>query len=46
MICQKCKMTEMRVEKVEDNIVYYLCLKCGSESTKRISEIESKESSE
>lgn len=39
MNCPKCKMVEMRVEKVVDNQIYYKCKKCGEEEIVNINEI-------
>ena len=40
MECPECKMVEMRVEKVEDGFIHYVCRKCGEEVIKSIEEVE------
>ncbi len=36
MQCSKCRLVEMRVEKVENNIVTLKCPKCGQEEQTEI----------
>lgn len=31
MNCPECELLEMRVEKVENNEMYYKCKRCGKE---------------
>lgn len=38
MLCDNCKIIEMRVEKVECNIATHTCKKCGYTVTKEIPE--------
>lgn len=40
MNCPKCKLIEMRVEKVIDNEIHYKCKQCGEETVKKIEELE------
>lgn len=40
MICNKCKMTEMKVEKVKDNRMFFKCRQCGNEIEKTIDEVQ------
>ena len=40
MECPECKLVEMRVDKVEDDLIYFVCKKCGKEITKTIEEVE------
>lgn len=39
MLCDKCKMTDMKVEKVEDNKMYFKCRCCGNEKEKTVEEV-------
>ena len=43
MNCPKCKLVEMRVDRVEDNVIHYKCKKCGKEETKLVEELENKD---
>lgn len=45
MNCPKCKIIEMRVEKVEDDIIHYKCKNCGEEEKIDIKELEKNEKS-
>ena len=36
MDCPECKIVDMRVDKVEGDIYYFKCPKCGHEETKEI----------
>lgn len=40
MNCPKCQIIEMRVEKVEDNIIHYKCKNCGKEEIIDAKELE------
>lgn len=43
MNCPKCQLIEMRVDKVEDEKIYYKCKSCGKQEIVNISELEKKE---
>lgn len=43
MNCPKCQIIEMRVDRVEDNVIHYRCKKCGNEETITQEELENKE---
>ena len=38
MKCPQCRIVEMMVEKIEDNIVTYKCKKCGKVITEPLQE--------
>lgn len=40
MECPQCKIIDMRVEKVENNVIHYVCKKCGETLDKTIEELE------
>lgn len=42
MQCSECEL-EMRVDKVEEGVIYYECKKCGKQFTKTIKELEEEE---
>ena len=41
MMCPKCTMVEMRVDKVQDNQMYFVCKKCGETKVVNIEDLES-----
>ena len=43
MNCPKCELIEMRVNKVENDKMYYQCKNCGEERVVDIKEIEQEE---
>ena len=43
MLCPQCKMVEMRVEKVENNVIYLKCKKCGTETSVSVEELENQD---
>lgn len=43
MNCPKCQLLEMRVNKVEDEKIYYECKNCGKTEVIEISELENKD---
>lgn len=40
MNCAKCQLIEMRVDKVKDGQIYYVCKNCGREEIVSIQELE------
>lgn len=40
MLCSKCKIVEMKMDKVEDNKMYFKCKRCGNEAEKTIEEMQ------
>ena len=40
MVCPDCQLIEMRLERVEDDVFYFKCKKCGKEITKKTEELE------
>lgn len=40
MNCPKCQLLEMRVDKVLDNEIHYICKSCGEKVIKSIEELE------
>lgn len=40
MMCPKCTMVEMRVDKVQDNQMYFVCKKCGETKVVNIEDLE------
>lgn len=46
MNCPKCQLIEMRVNKVIDNQIHYVCKNCGKEVTKNIEELEKENNTE
>ncbi len=40
MECPNCKLVEMRVDKVQEDKIHYVCKKCGKEVIKDIKELE------
>lgn len=40
MICNKCGMIEMKVDKVENNKMFFKCKQCGNEIEKTIEEVQ------
>lgn len=42
MNCPKCKLLEMRVERVENDTIYYKCKKCGKEEILKINDLKEK----
>lgn len=36
MKCKQCRLVEMVIEKVEDNVITHKCRKCGSEYKEEI----------
>lgn len=45
MKCSQCKIVEMQVLEVKDNLILHKCKRCGNEQTQTIEELE-KESKE
>lgn len=43
MNCPKCELLEMRVDKVLNEEIHYVCKNCGKEEIKKIEELEIKE---
>ena len=43
MNCPKCLLLEMRVDRVEDNKMYYKCKNCGTEEVVELPEDEEKD---
>lgn len=43
MNCPKCQLIEMRVNKVEDEKIYYECKSCGEQKVIDTAELEEKE---
>jgi len=39
MLCSKCKIIEMKMNRVEDNKMYFKCKRCGNEEEKIIEEV-------
>lgn len=46
MNCPKCQLIEMRVDKVIDDEIYYVCKNCGEEVVKSVEELEKENSKE
>lgn len=46
MNCPKCQLLEMRVDKVKDEQVYYVCKNCGREEIVSIQQLNEDESQE
>lgn len=44
MECPECKIVEMRVDRVEDEVMHFVCKKCGKEIEKKIQEVEEENS--
>ena len=40
MLCNKCKIIEMKMDKVEDGEMHFKCKRCGNEIKKTIKEVE------
>lgn len=40
MNCPKCQLLEMRVDKVDDKEIHYVCKNCGKEAIKSVEELE------
>lgn len=40
MLCNKCKIIEMKVDKVVDEVMHFRCKQCGNEVEKTIEEVE------
>ena len=40
MNCPKCQLIEMRVDKVIDDDIHYVCKNCGKEVIKSVKELE------
>ncbi len=40
MNCPKCQLLEMRVDKVIDDVIHYVCKNCGKEVIKSVEELE------
>ena len=43
MNCPKCQLIEMRVNKVEEEKIYYECKSCGEQQVIDAAELEEKE---
>lgn len=43
MNCAKCQLIEMRVDKVKDGQIYYVCKNCGREEIVSIQELKKQE---
>ena len=43
MNCSKCQLIEMRVNKVEEEKIYYECKNCGEQKVIDVTELEEKE---
>lgn len=43
MNCPKCQLIEMRVNKVEEEKIYYECKSCGEQKVIDATELEEKE---
>lgn len=43
MNCPKCQILEMRVDKVKNNQIYYICKKCGKQIIVDIEELKKNE---
>lgn len=43
MNCPKCQLIEMRVNKVEEEKIYYECKSCGEQQVVDIKELEQEE---
>ena len=39
MNCPKCQLVEMRVDRVTDDEIHYVCKKCGEEIIKSIEDM-------
>lgn len=46
MNCPKCQLLEMRVDKVVDNEIHYICKNCGEKVIKSIEELEKEKGDE
>ena len=46
MNCPKCQLVEMRVDRVENDVIHYVCKKCGEYIEQKIEEIEEIEENE
>lgn len=46
MNCPKCQLLEMRVDKVKDEQIYYVCKNCGREEIVSIQQLNEDESQE
>lgn len=46
MNCPKCQLIEMRVDRVTDNEIHYICKNCGKEVIKSVEELEKENSKE
>lgn len=42
MNCPKCQLLEMRVDKVINDEIHYICKNCGKEIIKNVEELEKK----
>lgn len=43
MNCPRCQLIEMRVNKVEEEKIYYECKSCGEQKTIDITDLKEKE---
>lgn len=40
LVCNKCGMVEMKMEKVNNDMMFFKCRQCGNEIEKTIYEVE------